>query len=96
MQDKREFKQVTVEQRWKLHELRRQGHSMRECGRRLGVNVSTVSRELANKSAEVAGGRVYLPDHAMLVTKGRRARCPMKCLGFQTPNEVYSQCCIQN
>lgn len=48
---------------------------MRECGRRLGVHVSTVSRELSGKSVEVAGGRVYLPDHAALVTKGRRAKC---------------------
>ena len=48
---------------------------MRECGRRLGVHVSTVSRELAEKSAEVAGGRVYLPDHAILITKGRRSKC---------------------
>lgn len=21
---------------------------------------------------------------------------PMKCLGYRTPNEIYSQCCIQN
>jgi IS30 family transposase len=39
------------------------------------VNVSTVSRELSGKSAEISGGRVYLPDHAALITKGRRARC---------------------
>ena len=75
MQDKREFEQLTDEKRWKLHGLRRQGHSMRECGRRLGVNVSTISRELAEKSADVAGGRAYLPDHAALITKGRRAKC---------------------
>ncbi len=75
MHDKREFEQLTDERRWKLHELRRQGHSMRECGRRLGVNVSTVSRELSGKSADVAGGSVYLPDHAILITKGRRAKC---------------------
>jgi transposase, IS30 family len=75
MQEKREFEQLTDEKRWKLHDLRRQGHSMRECGRRLGVNVSTISRELGGKSADVGGGRVYLPDHAALVTKGRRAQC---------------------
>ena len=75
MRDKREFEQLTDEKRWKLHDLRRQGHSMRECGRRLGVNVSTVSRELGGKSADVVGGRVYLPDHAALITKGRRAKC---------------------
>lgn len=75
MRDKREFEQLTDEKRWTLHALRRQGHSMRECSRRLGVHVSTVSRELANKSADVAGGLVYLPDHAILITKGRRAKC---------------------
>jgi IS30 family transposase len=48
---------------------------MRECGRRLGCDVSTVSRELSGKSADVAGGPVYLPDHAILVTKGRRKKC---------------------
>lgn len=75
MRDKREFEQLTDGKRWKLHALRRQGHSMRECGRRLGVHASTISRELSGKSAEVADGRVYLPDHAALVTKGRRAKC---------------------
>ena len=39
------------------------------------MNVSTVSRELGSKSADVAGGRVYLPDHAGLITRGRRAKC---------------------
>jgi transposase, IS30 family len=75
MRDRKRFVQLTDEKRWKLHELRGQGRSMRECGRRLGVNVSTVSRELGGKSADVAGGRVYLPDHAGLVTKGRRLKC---------------------
>lgn len=75
MRDKRRFAQLTDEKRWELHGLRRQGHSMRECARRLGVNVSTVSRELNGKSADVPGGSVYLPDHAILVTKGRRAKC---------------------
>jgi len=75
MRDKREFEQLTDKKRWKLHELRGQGHSMRECARRLGVNASTVSRELNGKSAEVSGGRVYLPDHAALITRGRRAKC---------------------
>lgn len=48
---------------------------MRECARRLGVNVSTVSREISSKSADVAGGSAYLPDHAILITKGRRSKC---------------------
>lgn len=75
MRDKREFKQLTDEKRWQLHGLRREGRSMRECARRIGVNVSTVSRELNGKSADVAGGPVYLPDHAALVTRGRRSKC---------------------
>jgi transposase, IS30 family len=75
MRDKRRFRQLTVDMRWQLHDLRMQGYSMRECARRLGVNASTVSRELDGKSADVAGGRVYLPDHAALVTKGRRSKC---------------------
>lgn len=39
------------------------------------MHVSTMSREINGKSADVAGGRVYLPDHAALITKGRRAKC---------------------
>jgi transposase, IS30 family len=75
MQGKRRFEQLTDKKRWKLHDLRRQGQSKRKCARRLGVNVSTVSRELSGKSADVASGRVYLPDHAELITKGRGSKC---------------------
>lgn len=75
MRDKRGFRQLTDEKRWELLALLREGCSMRECARRLGVNVSTVSREISGKSADVAGGRMYLPDHAVLVTKGRRSKC---------------------
>lgn len=75
MREKREFEQLTDGKRWKLHELRGQGLSMRECGKQLGCNVSTVSRELERNAAVVGGGNVYLPDHAILCTKGRRAKC---------------------
>lgn len=75
MQGKREFEQLTDKKRWKLHALRREGLSMRECSRQLKVNVSTISRELSSKSADVSGGRVYLPDHAALITRGRRKKC---------------------
>jgi transposase, IS30 family len=75
MQEKRKFEQLTDEKRWKLHELRLGGCSMRECGRQLGCDASTVSRELRRNTAEVGGGSVYLPDHAILCTKGRRAKC---------------------
>lgn len=75
MHDKREFEHLSEKKRWKLHRLRSDGKSMRECGRQLGVNVSTISREINGKSADVGGGRVYLPDHAALVTRGRRSKC---------------------
>ena len=48
---------------------------MRECARVLGVNGSTVSRELKRNRADVAGGSIYLPDHAELCYRGRRSRC---------------------
>lgn len=48
---------------------------MRECARKLGVDVSTVSRELKRNRADVAGGSIYLPDHAELCYRGRRQRC---------------------
>ena len=39
------------------------------------MNASTVSRELKRNRADVAGGSIYLPDHAELCRQGRRARC---------------------
>lgn len=55
--------------------MRGQSLSMRACARTLGVNVSTVSRELSRNAADVDGGSVYLPDHAILCAKGRRQKC---------------------
>lgn len=75
MRDKRGFEQLTDKRRWALHGMRVQGLSMRKCAQRLGCNVSTVSRELDRNAAKVLGGSVYLPDHAILCTKGRRAKC---------------------
>ena len=75
MQGKRRFEQLTEKKRWELHALRSKGMSMRTCARSLSVNVSTVSRELSGKSADVSGGPVYLPDHATLITRGRRKKC---------------------
>lgn len=48
---------------------------MRECARELGVDASTISRELKRNRADLAGGSVYLPDHAELCYRGRRKRC---------------------
>lgn len=75
MRDERRFAQLTAEKRWKLHELRGAGRSMRECARALGVDASTISRELRRNRADVTGGSLYLPDHAELCYRGRRKRC---------------------
>lgn len=48
---------------------------MRECARELCVDASTISRELRRNRADLAGGSVYLPDHAELCYRGRRKRC---------------------
>jgi len=48
---------------------------MRACARMLDVNASTISRELKRNRADVAGGSIYLPDHAELCYRGRRSRC---------------------
>ena len=76
MQDKRGFEQLTDENRGKLHELRGQGVRCGHVAESSAATSSTVSRELSGKSADVAGGRVYLPDHAILVTKGRTSKMP--------------------
>jgi IS30 family transposase len=75
MQDKKGYRQLTAEMRERLYVLRSQGVSMRKCARKLGVDVSTVSRELRRNSADVAGGRVYLPDRAENNYRGRRKKC---------------------
>ncbi len=48
---------------------------MRECARQLGVDASTVSRELKRNSAAVRGGTVYLPDRAENNYRVRRKKC---------------------
>lgn len=75
MQDQKEYRQLTEEKRERLFRFRGEGASMRECARELGVNASTVSRELKRNSTDVAGGAVYLPDRAENIYRGRRSKC---------------------
>jgi transposase, IS30 family len=75
MQDKKEYRQLTAEDRERLYALRSEGASMRECARKLGVDASTISRELERNSTDVAGGSVYLPDRAQNIYQGRRKKC---------------------
>lgn len=70
----KEYSHVTESQREELCELRLSGVSMAECARALGVDKSTVSRELKRNSANVAFG-VYLPDRAQNLYRGRRKAC---------------------
>jgi transposase, IS30 family len=68
------YKHLREGQRERLCELRLHGESMAACARALGVDKSTVSRELKRNSAEVAFG-VYLPDRAENLYRGRRKAC---------------------
>ena len=71
----KEYRQLTAEKREKLYRLRSEGNSMRECARNVGVDVSTISRELDRNSTDVSGGTVYLPDRAENIYRGRRKKC---------------------
>lgn len=75
MSGRKGFSQLTEEKRDRLFALRRERHSMRECARQLGVDPSTISRELKRNSSDVAGGSVYLPDRAQNIYRGRRKPC---------------------
>ena len=70
----KEYKHLRGDQRERLCELRLRGASMAACARTLGVDKSSVSRELKRNSAEVAFG-VYLPDRAENLYRGRRKAC---------------------
>jgi transposase, IS30 family len=70
----KEYKHLRDGQREKLCELRLRGESMAACARALGVDKSTVSRELKRNTAEVGLG-VYLPDRAENLYRGRRKAC---------------------
>ena len=75
MQARKEYSQLTEEKRDMLFKLRSEGDSMRECARTMGVNVSTISRELKRNTAPVQGGTVYLPDRAQRIYQSRRKKC---------------------
>ena len=68
------YSHLTEGQREKLCEMRLRGESMATCARVLGVDKSTISRELKRNAAEVAFG-VYLPDRAENLYRGRRKAC---------------------
>jgi IS30 family transposase len=70
----KEYSHLTEEKREKLCALRLEGATMAACGRALGVDKGTVSRELKRNSASIAFG-VYLPDRAQNLYKGRRKKC---------------------
>jgi len=71
------YKHLREGQREKLCELRLSGESMAACARSLGVDKSTVCRELKRNTAEVGLG-VYLPDRAENLYRGRRKACRPK------------------
>ncbi len=73
----KEYKHLTEEEREKLARMRLEGVSMTECGRQLGKDKGTISRELKRNTANVAWG-VYLPDRAQNLYKGRRIACRPK------------------
>lgn len=70
----KQYSHLSEGQREKLCEMRLSGEPMTACARTLGVDKSTVSRELKRNSANVAFG-VYLPDRAENLYRGRRKAC---------------------
>lgn len=70
----KEYSHLTEEKREKLCELRLEGMSMTDCGKALGVDKGTISRELKRNSANIAFG-VYLPDRAQNLYRNRRKKC---------------------
>ena len=68
------YKHLKEKDRERLFEMRAEKRPMAACARTLGVNKSTVSRELKRNSAHVGFG-VYLPDRAENLYRGRRKAC---------------------
>lgn len=70
------YRQLTQEKRYTLYVLRQDGYSLREIASRIGVHVSTVSRELKRN----VSGRGYRPQaaHRQAVSRRRVARKPNK------------------
>lgn len=67
------------DQRYEIARLGESGLSMREVARRLGVNVSTVSRELARNTDSVSGS--YQPERADRLAWQRQRRPKVSKLG---------------
>lgn len=65
------YKQINLEERENIYELRRWGISLTDIGNLLNRHKSTISREISrNKSAKLG----YLPDRANNLAKGRKNR----------------------
>jgi transposase, IS30 family len=52
------YKQITLEERYTIHDYVRQGYSQKEMAKRLGRSPSTISRELS-KNGQIGTGRYY-------------------------------------
>ena len=64
----RTYHQLTREQRYQIYALKKMGHYLSEIADVLGVNKSSVSRELKRNS----GKRGYRPQQAQALALGRR------------------------
>lgn len=64
------YKQLTQEQRYQIYELRKEGKTITEIAKEIGVHKSTISRELKRNK----GLRGYRPDQAQRISKERKSR----------------------
>ncbi len=67
----RSYSQLTEEQRYQIYEDHTQGISQTEIAEKIGVNKSTISRELKRNT----GLRGYRPKQAHQLSKNRKATC---------------------
>jgi transposase, IS30 family len=66
------YRQITLEERYRISALRREGHCPAAIARRLGRQRSTISRELARNRSPWDGS--YRPSKAQEQANGRRSR----------------------
>ncbi len=64
----RQYRQLTEDDRIEIYAMKQAGKTQRNIARRLGVNPSTISRELTRNT----GGRAYRPKQAHCLAIGRR------------------------
>jgi IS30 family transposase len=65
------YKQISLEEREKIYQFKKEGISLTEIGKLLKRNKSTISREISRNKTERLG---YLPDRANNVAIGRKNR----------------------